>query len=414
MSCRRATATGRWCTSRTARVALLRPAALVRSYEARPANSEGRGQVTMGALLKQSLRDSPDVLIVGETRGEDGVHLLDAASNGIAGVMCTIHSVSARGVFDRLVQMVRMADPPLPGDFALLAATSLDVIVHVARNRAHERFVTEVVQVHSVGLGENGYPVTEALFRPRRDGRAEPTGRKPTPELAERLLDVGFDLDWLNPGTSTWDRAGRTRRAAVGMRVLIALGGMLILTGLALGGALLAGVQTAPPRQPGPHCARTPDGPGGGAASSWLAVPVGLVGMLATGWVAAGVGAAAVVLLAPSLLRPSAASKAHLARLEALASWTRRLADLLASGAASTLPDALARAALTSPAAISTQTAALASRMGPQGVEPALRLFAKEIADPVGDHITMALIVRDRHGGVGAGRRAVRVGAGCG
>ena len=186
-------------------VALLRPAALVRSYEARPANSEGRGQVSMGALLKQSLRDSPDVLIVGETRGEDGVHLLDAASNGIAGVMCTIHSVSARGVFDRLVQMVRMADPPLPGDFALLAATALDVIVHVARNRAHERFVTEVVQVHSVGLGENGYPVTEALFRPRRDGRAEPTGRKPTPELAERLLDVGFDLDWLNPGTSTWD-----------------------------------------------------------------------------------------------------------------------------------------------------------------------------------------------------------------
>ena len=146
----------------------------------------------------------------------------------------------------------------------------------------------------------------------------------------------------------------------------------------------------------------------------WLAVPVGLVGMLATGWVAAGVGAAAVVLLAPSLLRPSAASKAHLARLEALASWTRRLADLLASGAASTLPDALARAALTSPAAISTQTAALASRMGPQGVEAALRLFAKEIADPVGDHVTMALIVRDRHGGVGAGRRAVRVGAGCG
>jgi Flp pilus assembly CpaF family ATPase len=186
-------------------VRLLRPPALVRSYEARPANSEDRGQVTMGALLRQSLRDSPDVLIVGETRGEDGVHLLDAASNGIAGVMCTIHSVSARGVFDRLVQMVRMANPPLPPDFALLAATSLDVIVHVARNSAHERFVTEVVQVHSTGLGENGYPVTEQLFRPGPCGRAEPTGFKPTSDLAERLVDVGFDLDWLTPGTSTWD-----------------------------------------------------------------------------------------------------------------------------------------------------------------------------------------------------------------
>jgi len=146
------------------------------------------------------------VEVLGETRGEDAVYLLDAASNGIAGVMCSIHAVSARGVFDRLVQMVRTANPPLPGDFALMAATSLDVIVHVARNRDHERYVTEVVQVHSGGLGENGYPVTEQLFAPREDGRAVTTGYKPTPELAERLVDVRFDLDWLNPGTSTWDQ----------------------------------------------------------------------------------------------------------------------------------------------------------------------------------------------------------------
>ncbi|MGB8381737.1 MAG: ATPase, T2SS/T4P/T4SS family, partial [Dermatophilaceae bacterium] len=156
-------------------------------------------------LLNQALRDSPDVLVVGESRGADVVHLLDAASNGIAGVMCTIHAASARGVFDRLVQMVRKAAPPLPGDYALHAATALDVIVHVARTREHERFVTEVVQVHSGALGENGRPVTEQLFTPRRDGRAVPTGFKPTPELAERLAGVGFDLDWLNPGTDTWD-----------------------------------------------------------------------------------------------------------------------------------------------------------------------------------------------------------------
>jgi Flp pilus assembly CpaF family ATPase len=196
--------TGRVVREPDGTVRLLRPPALVRSYEARPANSEGRGLITMGDLSRHSLRDSPDVICLGETRGADVVHLLDAASNGVAGVMCTIHSVSARGVFDRLVQMVRLANPPLPGDFALMAATSLDVIVHVAKNRAHERFVTEVIQVHSGGLGENGRPVTEQLFGPRRDGRAVPTGHKPTPELAERLFDVGFDLDWLNRGTSTW------------------------------------------------------------------------------------------------------------------------------------------------------------------------------------------------------------------
>ncbi len=182
----------------------LRPAALVRSYEARPANAEGRGQITMGDLLRQSLRDSPDVIVVGETRGDDGVHLLDAASNGVAGVMATIHSVSAHGIFDRLVQMVRTANPPLPADFALMASTSLDLIVHVSRNRDHQRFVSEIVQVHTGQLDERGYPSTETLFRPGADGRAVPTGRKPDDDLGQRLADVGFDLGWLNPGTSTW------------------------------------------------------------------------------------------------------------------------------------------------------------------------------------------------------------------
>ena len=202
-------------------VRLLRPPALVRSYEARPANSEGRGLITMGDLSRHSLRDSPDVVCLGETRGEDVVHLLDAASNGVAGVMCTIHSVSARGVFDRLVQMVRLANPPLPGDFALMAATSLDVIVHVARNRAHERFVTEVIQVHSGGLGENGRPVTEQLFGPRRDGRAVPTGHKPDPELARaagrRRVRPGLAQPWhLHLGRR--GRRGTDRLDTVGER----------------------------------------------------------------------------------------------------------------------------------------------------------------------------------------------------
>lgn len=188
-----------------------------------------------------------------------------------------------------------------------------------------------------------------------------------------------------------------------GMILLIAVGAMLVLTGLALLVTLLAGVQ-----MPQRAAASAPQSDAGqaGRIGRWrreqlVAVPVGIMAALATGWVAAGLGAAAVVLVAPSLLRPSAASKRHTARLEALASWTRRLADLLGSGAAQTMQDALARAAVTSPPPIATETAALASRMGPQGLEPALRQFAKEIADPVGDHVAMALIVRARHGGIG-------------
>ena len=181
--------------------------------------------------------------------------------------------------------------------------------------------------------------------------------------------------------------------------LLIAVGGMLVLTGLALAIALAAGVQM-PAKEP----ARA-DGSRSWLSRHWrdllVAVPVGVVAMLATGWVAAGLGAAAVVLLAPMLLRPSAALKTHITRLQALSSWTRRLSDLLGSGAAQTLQDAITRAAAASPPPIAKETQALASRMGPQGVEPALRQFANEISDPVGDHVAMALIVRNRHGGVG-------------
>lgn len=181
--------------------------------------------------------------------------------------------------------------------------------------------------------------------------------------------------------------------------LLIALGGMLVLAGLALGIALAVGVQM-PVSQPASTDGRR----------SWLtrhgrellvAVPVGVVAMLATGWFAAGFGAAAVVLLAPTLLRPSVALKQHIGRLQGLSSWTRRLSDLLGSGAAQTLQDAITRAAAASPPSITKETQALASRMGPQGAEPALRQFAKEISDPVGDHVAVALIVRHRHGGVG-------------
>ena len=85
-----------------------------------------------------------------------------------------------------------------------MAATSLDLIVHVSRNRAHERFVSEIVQVHTGQLDERGYPSTETLFQPGPDGRAVPTGRKPDDELGQRLVDVGFDVNWLTRGAATW------------------------------------------------------------------------------------------------------------------------------------------------------------------------------------------------------------------
>ena len=120
--------------------------------------------------------------------------------------MGTWHANSASEVFDRIVQMVLKAQPPLPTEWALRAATALDLVVFVDRNREHERYVSEVLQVHSGQLGERGLPVVSHLFAPRDDGRAMSTGHRPTAAMLGKLEEVGFSPDWLHAGASDWDR----------------------------------------------------------------------------------------------------------------------------------------------------------------------------------------------------------------
>jgi tight adherence protein B len=131
-----------------------------------------------------------------------------------------------------------------------------------------------------------------------------------------------------------------------------------------------------------------------------VAVIAGLVALLLTRWVAIGVGVAGAVVLVPSLLAKSDAQH-QITRLEALGSWTRRLGDLLASGAASSLDSALVKSAAVAPAAITSEVGALAARIGPQGSQAALMAFAKEMADPISDEVVMSLILQQRHGGRG-------------
>jgi tight adherence protein B len=131
-----------------------------------------------------------------------------------------------------------------------------------------------------------------------------------------------------------------------------------------------------------------------------VAVIAGLVALLLTRWVAIGVGVAGAVVLVPSLLAKSDGQQ-QITRLEALGGWTRRLGDLLASGAASSLDSALVKSAAVAPAAITSEVGALAARIGPQGSQAALMAFAKEMADPISDEVVMSLILQQRHGGRG-------------
>jgi tight adherence protein B len=131
------------------------------------------------------------------------------------------------------------------------------------------------------------------------------------------------------------------------------------------------------------------------------AVGAGVLVLLLTGWPVAALGVAGAVVFVPRVLGGGKAGKRLIIRTEALADWTRRLADLIASGAASSTRDALARSASSAPAAIEVEVGHMVSRMGPQGLETALRRFAREVGDPAAEKIAGQLILRERNGGPG-------------
>jgi tight adherence protein B len=125
--------------------------------------------------------------------------------------------------------------------------------------------------------------------------------------------------------------------------------------------------------------------------------------LLLTRWVPLAVGAAGLVLVLPPILGTSGAER-QITRLEALSTWVRRLADLLASGATGSLESALTRSADTAPTSIAPEVRLLASRLAPQGIQAALLGFARDVGDPAADQVVMALILQQRHGGRGLAR----------
>jgi hypothetical protein len=178
--------------------------------------------------------------------------------------------------------------------------------------------------------------------------------------------------------------------------LLIGVGAMLVLAGVVAIISMALGVEWTAERGRKPARRRRRL-----TATDAVAVVVGLLALLLTGWVALGIGAAGAVVLVPSILGKAGNGKAQIARLVALGGWIRRLSDLLASGAASSLERALDKSAAVGPAAIAAEVSALATRIGPQGTRAALLGFAREMADPVSDEVVMSLILQLRHGGRG-------------
>ena len=102
--------------------------------ETRPANIEGRGEVTQRDLVKNSLRMRPDRIILGEIRGPEALDMLQAMNTGHEGSLTTIHANSARDALLRLETMVAMANLEIPSLFLRrYISSAIDIIIHVER-----------------------------------------------------------------------------------------------------------------------------------------------------------------------------------------------------------------------------------------------------------------------------------------
>ncbi len=170
------------------------------SLEARPANIEGAGLVTIRDLVRNCLRMRPDRIVVGECRGGEALDMLQAMNTGHEGSLTTIHANSPRDLISRLEVMVMMAGMDLP-ERAIReqVVSAVDVIVQLSRFSDGSRKVTHVAEI--TGL-EGDIVQMQEIFTYNQQGidpddrvigdfRA--TGR--IPEFYEGLRQRGLQVD---------------------------------------------------------------------------------------------------------------------------------------------------------------------------------------------------------------------------
>lgn len=130
--------------------------------ETRPANLEGKGEVSMRDLVKNALRMRPDRIILGEVRGAEAFDVLQAMNTGHDGSMCTLHANNPREALTRMENMIGMADLKLPQKAVReQIAGAVDLIVQVSRMRDGGRRCASVTEV--VGM-EGDVITTQELF----------------------------------------------------------------------------------------------------------------------------------------------------------------------------------------------------------------------------------------------------------
>jgi pilus assembly protein CpaF len=170
--------------------------------ESRPPNVEGRGEVTVRALVINSLRMRPDRIIVGEVRGPEAVDMLQAMNTGHDGSLTTLHANNPRDALNRLGTMVAMANLNLP-DRAVRQqiAGGINVVIQLSRLPDGTR---KIVSISEISGMEGDVISMQDVFVFDREGidedgkvlgRFRATGIRP--KFTEVLKSRGIDFDGL-------------------------------------------------------------------------------------------------------------------------------------------------------------------------------------------------------------------------
>ena len=168
------------------------------TLESRPANIEGKGEVTIRQLVINALRMRPDRIIVGEIRDEAALDMLQAMNTGHDGSMTTAHSNGPRDTLSRLETMTMMAGMELPvRAIREQVSSAIDLVVHQERMRDGTRKIVNITEV--TGMEGDVITMTDIFAfeqvgyeNGKVVGRLRPTGLRP--KFMEKIEASGIHL----------------------------------------------------------------------------------------------------------------------------------------------------------------------------------------------------------------------------
>jgi len=170
------------------------------SLEARPANMEGRGQVTIRDLVKNCLRMRPDRIVVGECRGGEALDMLQAMNTGHDGSLTTAHANTPRDMLRRMEVMVLMAGMDLPvSAIREQIASAVHIVIQQSRFGDGSRKITNISEITGM---ESGTVQLNEIFRFQQDGfdehgrvRGEFVATGTVPHFYDELQARGIAVD---------------------------------------------------------------------------------------------------------------------------------------------------------------------------------------------------------------------------